>query len=396
MSRIPLTEELIGILTDSHALTNLQLVHINETTNDETDPIEELFKNHNFPTDFNSKLKKNEILITKQTLIKIFLECRTNINQNRVLDLNEEYLTTMGTLLVTPEDHTIISRNEDVFLKMIDQKSDNSTILLNNHLRTLAGFLDSNIARTNKSSNLWLYFQKTLIRSISKNMKNNIDVIVKLLDWSTDVLLESIRNHPRNYYALQTLKFVICIMYSNLLQLSSTNDDDALVRQKQLLVTTFEKLLEFMRRWNVNDPSIWGILGLLFDSWSVSGYVYGTIDRISHGVLLLKFSYSSPECDRYTLIKKWLTVGNGVATFYGWESLLKLAEYNGSREMLLKEFEASFTKFEIDHCCRIDIECDSMIVDGSEVNLQEDLILLEEFRLNLIKKKLVTRKLPIF
>ncbi|GMG39225.1 unnamed protein product [Ambrosiozyma monospora] len=256
---LQLTSQLHELLS-RNTTKRLQLIPNSQIEDDPT--LTDLFKATTFPNFQDSNTNTLDILISKKQLVKILVEChkviedyissandlqpssRSSINT----DPSTLYRATLGILLITPEDHRAVELNESML----------STILSNDliserqhtldcHFEILSGYLTSTIAKTNKSSSLWLYFKKIVVKllnNLSSAHEQSFNTAKdELFVNCIEIILHSIKSHPRNYYAGSTLRFIVAILRH--------------FGQFELLRIYYTKILTYLKKDGLKDYSIW-------------------------------------------------------------------------------------------------------------------------------------------
>ncbi|CDR39651.1 CYFA0S03e05754g1_1 [Cyberlindnera fabianii] len=173
------------------------------------------------PFVYNNDDETLEIVMFKSTFKEIFNECHPKLDkflqEGQVVrdeqHLAELYLVTIGMMLTTNENHSVISIHDDIVMKMLscsphknfctDIILEPSSFLLR-ELFLLQTLLNSNIAKINKSSSLWCLLRKLFIYVDSTRSFNKIPSKFFLY-----TPLASAKMHPSNYYAWNFLTFTI-------------------------------------------------------------------------------------------------------------------------------------------------------------------------------------------
>lgn len=165
--------------------------------------------------------KVQEVYLSKLGMKRMFLECYQCVYKNGNDDIN----ALLGLLFITANDTTVMKKIVSMGY------SDNYKLLI-----TIGGYLTCSYDKTNKSSVLWTFFKKLFV-SLHDNIVDNRS----LLQYVIQVCLKSTLEHPRNYYACNSLRFFI----------ASINNSHV---WKEVIVT----ILEFLRKFD--DYSIWMVL----------------------------------------------------------------------------------------------------------------------------------------
>ncbi|GMM30429.1 hypothetical protein DAMA08_031740 [Martiniozyma asiatica (nom. inval.)] len=164
------------------------------------------------------------ILLSKKSMVEGFVngwkKCYQNEDHHKIEHDNNiliDYESGMNILLLTPNDNTV---GKQIWNYVINS---NDELVILNHWILLSRYLTSNFDKLNKSSILWLQFTKLFVLlwgssngCLSFNKFENL-TINQLLQ-SDSITLErfflitikdSIKQHPRNYYAANALRFLL-------------------------------------------------------------------------------------------------------------------------------------------------------------------------------------------
>ncbi|SCU92166.1 LAFA_0F08460g1_1 [Lachancea sp. 'fantastica'] len=185
-----------------------------------------------------------EIFCSKYTYLQIFVEARNHLQScgaNTLSNDEETYLATLGLLLITPEDRTVLNLHEELLLRRLKTQlgdrwavTEESKLLFECELSAIMLLLTSSSNRVNKSSSLWLLFKKlyTLKREVFVNSKINC----------CQLFMSSAERHISNFYCWNTLRWVY--------------DLEGPAAQTEL----FEAVWNFSKR-HPKDSSAWWALG---------------------------------------------------------------------------------------------------------------------------------------
>lgn len=215
------TKEFIKLLIEDENLNIYKSIEIlpNELFNENKDIQNEL-KNKGIPI----LSIQNELIISKDYFGRIFLESYQFIykasNQIKITEYNYKdiRIATFGLLFTTPLDTTALRLNFECL-----KKYNSSRFILQTYF-IIGNFLQCNYERTNKSSCLWKYFQKlhVLVNDLITN-NDNEQVLkefhikngdkVELFKTSINICLNSIKVHPMNYYACNSIRFFMANSY---------------------------------------------------------------------------------------------------------------------------------------------------------------------------------------
>lgn len=158
--------------------------------------------------------------MTKKTYLAIFVEAhhfwhaeispRRRIGYLESLDpekLWEVYLVTVGYLLTTNENHTIVELHYEVLMLLVQIKDGNGNKQNGNQgvlvaeFEFISGLINSRLKRINKSSSLWFLMKKLTIMFIQQDPK--------LYDLLVERAFKSLELHFANYYAANFIKWLI-------------------------------------------------------------------------------------------------------------------------------------------------------------------------------------------
>lgn len=183
-------------------------------------------------TTFRTDENTLDIGLTKKTYLSIFKEAHIFWHNNLVPyapnfeeywhndreKLINTYYMTLGYLLTTNENHTIIKLHELTFWK-IWKTSPNSRQFLLSEFEILTVLISSRLKRINKSSSLWLMVKKISIALIFHEIMNaEVPGTIELYQVLVNRILKSCEIHFANYYASGFLKWCIrfnFILYKN-------------------------------------------------------------------------------------------------------------------------------------------------------------------------------------
>ncbi|KAH3662576.1 hypothetical protein OGAPHI_005828 [Ogataea philodendri] len=270
-----------------------------------------------------------EILVWKKAVYGMFGAFKRDVDEHlSIRDDLEVYYASIGLLMVTPEDHRAILVNEEALNKVgaIDPA------IFEFHYNVLNAYLTSDIAKTNKSANLWFYFKKSTITRLNKLDDSILNELV-------DIVLRSVEMHPRNYYACEYLRYLVSIC-----------------RYKGMLPVVFERVWKHCQK-NVRDFSMWLILYeiLVGDD----GFHLKDFQRLG-GILGPKTDRLPAEFARakFQEIRSWgnqIGCGTYSYLFVVFEVGLKL-EFD-----VVSEFETKFRTFETENGYLIDVALKKLI-----------------------------------
>lgn len=230
------------------------------------------------------KIEENDfttIGIPKEIYFNIFKECHSFWHKYIVPDISKAlqtcktdqnwstkmYLMTVGYLLTTNENHTIIKLHENIiwnWLKHLEGAVD----LIRDEWDIVTTLLSSRLKRINKSSSLWHWVKKLSVVLIFDKMledENNFSSESDLLSnyyMLLDRCFESCKLHLSNYYAANFLKF--CIRLNNVLLRSKLRGSSraSLLRANGYI----EGKLVHSCHESLADVSLWTTLEALLES----------------------------------------------------------------------------------------------------------------------------------
>lgn len=168
-----------------------------------------------------SSLDTLDIGMTKKTYLQIFIEAHTYwhhvILPNRLhseeklkdlltSELYDIYFATLGYLVTTNENHTIVRLHELCLTELEDNRG---VPILELELSFLTCLANSKLKRINKSSSIWFLIKKIALRLIFSDLTNTQTQYKMLVDRT----FKSIELHFANYYASSFLKWLIRYNY---------------------------------------------------------------------------------------------------------------------------------------------------------------------------------------
>lgn len=190
--------------------------------------------------------------MTKKTNLAVFVEAHLFWHQNIAPHRNpgylqqltadklwEVYLVTVGYLLTTNENHTIVQLHYDAL--MLIAKGDNRMLVMSREFELISGLVNSRLKRINKSSSLWFLMKKLTVDFVHHDAK-----LYSLLLQRT---FKSLELHFANYYAAN---FINWLIRYNL----ATGTDNSTIRD----------LLVSHARAKLTDVSIWTCLEVYLTS----------------------------------------------------------------------------------------------------------------------------------
>lgn len=168
-----------------------------------------------------SSLDTLDIGMTKKTYLQIFIEAHTywhhlilpkklhsegKLKDLLTSELYDIYFSTLGYLVTTNENHTIVRLHELCLLEL-EEKRD--VPILELELKFLTCLVNSKLKRINKSATIWFLIKKIALRLIFSDLTNTQTQYKMLVDRT----FKSIELHFANYYASSFLKWLIRYNY---------------------------------------------------------------------------------------------------------------------------------------------------------------------------------------
>lgn len=201
--------------------------------------------------------------------------------------LMEVYYMTLGYLLTTNENHTIIRLHEIVFWKIWAQKTDSREFLVN-EFELLTCYVTSRLKRINKSSSLWCMVKKItavlIFHELLNNMGNSTNDLYELL---INRVMKSCDVHFANYYAANFLRW--CIRFNFIL--TKTNKSVSTQGITTSISSFIEDRLVLLCRQKYTDVSLWTTLEVYqtsrFSVFDPSDYVISEYNMIIEQVNVL-------------------------------------------------------------------------------------------------------------
>ncbi|CUM49463.1 unnamed protein product [Debaryomyces tyrocola] len=221
-------------------------------------------------TTFRTDENTLDIGLTKKTYLSIFKEAHIFWHNNLVPyvpkfeeywhndreKLINTYYMTLGYLLTTNENHTII-RLHELTLWQIWKTSPNSRQFLLSEFEILTVLISSRLKRINKSSSLWLMVKKIAIALIFHEIVNaEVPGTIELYQVLVSRILKSCEIHFANYYASGFLKWCIrfnFILYKNT---DSTSIRASMVEMNAMILNNLVQLCH----QKLTDVSLWTTL----------------------------------------------------------------------------------------------------------------------------------------
>ncbi|KAG7834110.1 hypothetical protein KL943_003406 [Ogataea angusta] len=318
----------------------------------------ELFRGGPIATFEDGKTGILEILVSKKTLISIFKDCKQVLDAGKDFDDWKLYYASIGVLITTPEDHRAVLLNETVLNKIISK----DPCAAGYHYNCLSALLSCDLAKTNKSANLWFYFKKMSIAKLETLDSSSLDEMV-------DLILLSIASHPRNYYACSFLRLLL-----------------AICRCKGLLGTLYERIWDYCKS-HLSDFSMW--LALLEILIGKSDYFLYEFKRLGGQLREAPHYFEEPELiQRYQEIEVW---GERIrtASYSFYYVKLHLGLHLGLD--ICSQYKQEFDAFERERNYMIDVSSRQLISEKKPVPLDNDALLKQKFEGMLIRKQLYIR-----
>ncbi|VEU21070.1 DEKNAAC101977 [Brettanomyces naardenensis] len=325
------------------------------------------------PREYDPRMDRLDLLIKKSTLIQSFAECYEYLYQESHAGRRKETsLATLGILLVTPEDHTALILNEELLLT-----SPVSKMKIITQFNVICSYLTSSLARTNKSSSLWLYFKKLLITML--NFDDESYTLSSISKIALRIIIMSMEVHPRNYYACNTLRFLVAIIRRR----GSSSP--------LLLKEYYAAILEYLKNDGLNDTSMWLVLVQLLVRLDAEDYYVSEFLRLG-------FEMEPDEVDNSFSLEEIKSIKNEIFDWLvssnyryhsGWLALVLISDRIGEGAAMKDFLHASVLGFEKEEKCRISTDDGSMLkLTGEKVELDSNLLLKERFAAYLTFKRL--------
>lgn len=375
---------------DCYICQNIQILP-DELIKESTD-LSVLFENKNIVSVNDDVGKVQEVIIPQSIFIEMFLECYEYIYKNeeaKSRNLEDMKIATLVILFVTPLDYTALNEN----WKILESLKFNKQIIQESFI-VLASYLTSDYAKTNKSSLLWTFFKKLYVKLVENLINDivNIDTIdsfdsVQILKVSDNKLissyqllniyciftcLRSVKVHTRNYYACNTLRFL----------LSNIND-------YKLRIHYLDLIYQWILIHSCDDLSLWDvILDVYVD------FKYGTLNgyrdefkRFSgeNGSIFKDKSFNEDIFNNYIKsfyidLKTWC-FGIGSSCYSGLLTLVKLNQNFQIDDKLIDNMNLKLEIFENENQFIVNIEDKSLQnMDKQSIDLNKNLLLKENFQ----------------
>ncbi|KAK6200500.1 uncharacterized protein RJT21DRAFT_5567 [Scheffersomyces amazonensis] len=209
--------------------------------------------------------------ITKKNYLRLFKEVHTywheqiltkEINYEELIEKSsqEELLTlyyfTIGYMLTTHENHSIINIHELVVMELYKTNDKEFSVeFIENEIHIILTFISSRLSKINKSSSLWFWLKKLTIWTI-------LDPLISGKDVQHDgeiLILKSFRScqlHFANYYANNFLRWL-----SGILLYVTISIDNQVAKQIANKLLELEWIqLKTICHSNLSDSSTWGLM----------------------------------------------------------------------------------------------------------------------------------------
>ncbi|QPG73166.1 hypothetical protein FOA43_000472 [Brettanomyces nanus] len=363
---LEVTQQLLSVLSDEITLYKcVQCVADSDVNQDSS--LGSLFKAETFPHKYDPKKNILDILVEKSQLAQCFVECYKYLYMGEDGDDKLKYFAALGILLVTPEDHTAMKYVSSIRGPQYQQDF---------QFRIICAYLTSSIAKTNKSSSLWVCFRRLLVK-LMEDDRCNVGPLSRV---TLKIILISVKVHPRNYYAFNTLRFLIAMLRDN--------------GDRSLLNYYEASIMEYLKTDGLDDYSMWMALVQLATGLSTEEYYLKEFRRYCSykwDAEFIEYRYTN---DSYSDLVNWLR-GSEYKYYSGWYAALIISTNMGNDLPDLEMyFELSYINFENSHSCIIESRTEILRDknSGDAINLDEDLLLKEKFTKNLAFKKICTQK----
>lgn len=170
-----------------------------------------------------------EIGLSKDVYLKLFQECHHQ--QHVELTPWDEYIMTVGYLVTTNENYTILNRHVAAVDKIISERPQ----FLQQEIDFISTLLASRLKRINKSPTLWHLFRRLVVK--------------QRLPLSQTLMLRvkaSLCNHFANYYATNFLRWYVSVL------LDQGEDIEGVV-----------DMVVQLAKANIGDVSLWLLIGFI-------------------------------------------------------------------------------------------------------------------------------------
>ncbi|SMN17737.1 similar to Saccharomyces cerevisiae YKR004C ECM9 Non-essential protein of unknown function [Maudiozyma saulgeensis] len=203
------------------------------------------FEGQSFFINEDTQNQTVELVCFKSTFLKVFAEAHNNFNKyvshsiESPIDWDVYYMT-IGYLMTTPENKTILNLHEDCVLKLLSQSPDRMDFLTKELLVTQS-LLTSTRNSLNKSSSMWYWYRKLYILFGQHTAVSDETLLMKWIP----TFKNSAELHKCNYYCWNTVRWFFDIVPS-----------------LKVKTDLFEMTKEFCFK-HVSDCSSWDTLGYI-------------------------------------------------------------------------------------------------------------------------------------
>ncbi|KAK6460147.1 hypothetical protein DFJ63DRAFT_316016 [Scheffersomyces coipomensis] len=217
-----------------------------------------------------------EIGVTKKNYLKLFKEAH-HYWHHKIIDVSNDYLNviqtgsdeeiwnlylcTIGYMITTNENHTIIRLHELLVFEIYDDQGEE---FIDKELDLITAFLTSRLRRINKSSSLWFWIKKLTVLTLFNPLLNHQKDVKSIGSMLIDRAFRSSQLHFANYYASNYLRWFISVL--GYIQYS---EQSSLVKETaQQLLQHLQKGLQDLCRSNLRDVALWN----LFEYYLITKY----------------------------------------------------------------------------------------------------------------------------
>lgn len=333
----------------------------------------------------------HEIVLSKTVFTTIFLESYQYIHRAKELrrevnlvNYQDIKKATFGLLFATSLDTSALRMN----LEVLELNNYGKDVLYETYF-LVAGYLTCNYEKTNKSSCLWEYFKRLhvwLYDILPEKSHGAGDMVTFMDEWvscggrelliafSIKTCLRSLEQHPRNYYACNSLRFFL-----------------SKVNTLELREKIFKELIEYAMQ-NPGDFSLWMVICSSVVDLKTNEFASYRREWKRHSRLESKEKQQDlGNCERLIneLYEKMRDFALATGCYGGLLAAFVLNFRLNIWDNLESEIVTTFKDFEAEHNVEINTKrkCLRDCATGQRVDLKNDLLLREDFNLALSMKR---------